>query len=63
MRTYRLNAGCLDAFLKRFEQVSIPFFRKHGIQLVGCWKVGDPPGSAEVVTAGGRWRPAGAVDE
>jgi len=58
MRVYELNPGRLDAFLKRFGEVSAPFFEKHGIQLVGCWKVGEIPPSEDVVTAGGRWKPA-----
>ena len=61
MRVYELNPGRLDAFLKRFEEVSVPFFEKHGIRLVGCWKVGELPLSKEVVTAGGRWKPAGGT--
>ena len=58
MRVYELRPGRLKAFLKRFEEVSIPFFEKHGIRLVGCWKVGELPEATEVVTAGGRWKPA-----
>ena len=58
MRTYRLNPGRLDAFLKRFEEVSLPFFEKHGITFIGCWKIGELPASEEVVTDGGRWKPA-----
>ena len=61
MRVYDLNPGRLQAFMKRFEKVSVPFFEKHGIKLVGCWKVGDLPDTQEVVTNGGRWKPAGGV--
>jgi len=58
-RTYKLHAGKLEAFKKRFNEGSIPFFEKHGVKLHAFFEVGKVPEDAvEEHSAGGIVLPA-----
>lgn len=58
-RTYKLHPGKLEAFKKRFNEGSIPFFKKHGVKLHAFFEVGKVPEDAvEEHSAGGIVLPA-----
>ncbi|MFA5026895.1 MAG: NIPSNAP family protein [Candidatus Methylomirabilota bacterium] len=44
LRTYTAMPGRLPDLHKRFEQITLGFFRKHGIGVVGFWvnEIGGP---------------------
>ncbi len=43
LRTYRCLPGRLPALLKRFEEITLGFWQRHGIRQAGFWttEVGD----------------------
>lgn len=57
-RIYRLYPGKLDAFKKRFFQVALRFFEKHGIRFEGFWEIAELPEAEAQISAGGIFRPA-----
>ena len=37
IRTYTINKGEIDNFLKEFQAVAIPMHEKGGIPIIACW--------------------------
>jgi hypothetical protein len=48
LRIYRCIPGRLPALLKRFEQVTLALWEKHGIKQVGFWTVTIGPSNQDL---------------
>jgi hypothetical protein len=42
-RVYKLHPGKLEAFKKRFSEISLRFFEKHGVKYCGFWEIAKLP--------------------
>jgi hypothetical protein len=47
-RRYKIVPGRMPAILRRFEQHTVSFFRRHGMCLVGFWTTVIGPSSNEI---------------
>lgn len=43
LRTYTAAPGQADKLKRRFREHTLVYFRRHGIELVGCWEPVDRP--------------------
>jgi heme-degrading monooxygenase HmoA len=43
LRTYTAAPGQADKLKRRFRDHTLVYFRRHGIELVGCWEPLDRP--------------------
>lgn len=58
-RIYRLHPGKLETFKKRFSEISVRLFKKHGIRYCGFWEIAKlPDGVVPKTSRGGIVREA-----
>ena len=49
LRTYRVILGRMPALHRRFAEITVRFFEKHGIEVVGFWTNEVPASGHELV--------------